>query len=272
MGGYLAADGRLAGESGAGDVDAALRVAAEAGRIVLESGGETYRAEDTIMAIAGALGALSVESFATPTGLMASCEDDEGRSRAVIRRIRKGQMNLDKIARVNAVARDAVAGSCDLDEAERRLCEIDALPPYPKPVPALGSALITGFFCLLFGGAWNDALTAGLVGLAMGRLTSWLGAMRLPGFFINIAGGAFSAAIALGAGAAGLAASVDAVIIGSIMLLVPGVMIVNAIRDTIAGDLVAGVARGADAVISAAGISIGVGVALKLWALAGQAL
>jgi len=63
MGGYLAADGRLAGESGAGDVDAALRVAAEAGRIVLESGGETYRAEDIIMAIAGALGALSVKAL-----------------------------------------------------------------------------------------------------------------------------------------------------------------------------------------------------------------
>jgi uncharacterized membrane protein YjjP (DUF1212 family) len=96
--------------------------------------------------------------------------------------------------------------------------------------------------------------------------------MRLSGFFINIAGGSFAALVALAAVSAGAASHLDTVIIGAIMLLVPGVMIVNAIRDTIAGDLVAGVARGAEAFISAAGISIGVGVMLKLWDLAGGAL
>ena len=51
----------------------------------------------------------------------------------------------------------------------------------------------------------------------------------------------------------------------------PGVAVTNAIRDTIAGDLVAGVARGADALMSAAAISAGAGVAYQLWRLAGQA-
>jgi len=59
------------------------------------------------------------------------------------------------------------------------------------------------------------------------------------------------------------------IIIGAIMLLVPGVTIVNAIRDTIAGDLVAGIARGADAFSSAAGISVGVGLALQAWLMLG---
>jgi uncharacterized membrane protein YjjB (DUF3815 family) len=49
------------------------------------------------------------------------------------------------------------------------------------------------------------------------------------------------------------------------MLLVPGIPIVNAIRDTIAGDLVAGLARGADAAITAAAVSIGTGIAIKTW-------
>ena len=47
------------------------------------------------------------------------------------------------------------------------------------------------------------------------------------------------------------------------------ISITNAIRDTIAGDLVAGIARGADAFISAAGISIGAGAAFGLWRLVG---
>ncbi len=254
------------------DPDAIMRVATEAGRIILESGGETYRAEDVIGALATSMGALNTESFATPTGLMVSCEDEYGKSHSLIRRIRKRQMNLDKIAKVNELARNVVSGSVDMDEADRLLCELDALGSYPSPVPALGAALITAFFCLLFGGAWNDALVAGLIGLFMGRVTRSLEYMRLSGFFINIAGGAFAAFVALAASALGAAGNVDTVIIGSIMLLVPGVMLVNAIRDTIAGDLVAGVARGAEVIISAAGISIGVGFALKIWEIAGGVL
>ncbi len=53
------------------------------------------------------------------------------------------------------------------------------------------------------------------------------------------------------------------------MYLVPGVAITNAIRDTIAGDLVAGVARGADAFMAAAAISIGAGGVIELWRISG---
>ncbi|HRW24708.1 MAG TPA: threonine/serine exporter family protein [Spirochaetia bacterium] len=245
-------------------VDDALRLSAEAARIVLESGGETYRAEDVMSAVASSLGALEPEAFATPTGFMASCDDEYGRGRAVVRRIRKHQLNLDKIARVNALARDAVAGRLDRDGIERELCAIDALGAYPRPLPDLGAAFVTGFFCLLFGGAWNDALVSAGIGLVIGKITSALGSMKLSVFFSNIVGGAFAAAVAIGAEAVGVAGNTDAMIIGSIMLLVPGVLIVNAIRDLIAGDLVAGIARAADAFISAAGISIGVGLALQL--------
>jgi uncharacterized membrane protein YjjP (DUF1212 family) len=143
------------------------------------------------------------------------------------------------------------------------LCTIDAAGGYSGLVQALGSAAITGFFCLFFGGGWQDALVAGFIGLSMGRVTSWFRGMRISDFFVNIVGGAFAAGAAIAAIQLGLGQHQDMIIIGAIMLLVPGVTIVNAIRDTIAGDLVAGIARGADAFISAAGISIGVGLALQ---------
>lgn len=245
-------------------VDDALRLSTDAARIVLEAGGETYRAEDVMTAIASSLGGLGADSFATPTGFMASCDDSSGRSHAVVKRIRKRQLNLGKIARINALARDAVSGKLDQDGIERELCAIDVLGSYPEPLPTLGAAFVTGFFCLLFEGAWNDALIAAAIGVIIGRITAWLGSMKLSEFFSNMVGGGFAAGVALTAAHLGLAGNEDAMIIGSIMLLVPGVMIVNAIRDIIAGDLVAGIARGADAFISAAGISIGVGIALQI--------
>jgi uncharacterized membrane protein YjjP (DUF1212 family) len=252
-------------------VDDALRLSTEAARIVLEAGGETYRAEEVMVAIAASLGGLDADSFATPTGFIASCDDTNGHSSAVVKRIRKRQMNLDKIVRVNALARNAVSGKLDQDGIERELCTIDALGSYPAPLPSLGAAFVTGFFCLLFEGAWNDALVAAAIGIVIGRIMQWLGSMRLSDFFSNIVGGAFAATTAMAAQNLGLAGNKDAMIIGAIMLLVPGVMIVNAIRDLIVGDLLAGIARAADAFISAAGISIGVGVALQVSKLFGGA-
>ena len=49
-----------------------LQVATFAGQIILESGGETYRVEDTILRICKTFGAEQAESFVTPTGIMTS--------------------------------------------------------------------------------------------------------------------------------------------------------------------------------------------------------
>ena len=49
------------------------------------------------------------------------------------------------------------------------------------------------------------------------------------------------------------------------MLLVPGLAITNAIRDTIAGDLVSGIARAVEAFLTAIGVAVGTGVILSFW-------
>lgn len=65
----------------------------------------------------------------------------------------------------------------------------------------------------------------------------------------------------------GLASHLDKIIIGSIMLLVPGIAITNAIRDTIAGDLLAGVSRALEAFLIAIAIAIGTGSIIKIWTM-----
>ena len=62
-----------------------------------------------------------------------------------------------------------------------------------------------------------------------------------------------------------LSNDMDKVIIGSLMLLVPGLSITNAIRDTLAGDLVSGLARGAEAFLTAIAVAIGTGIVLSFW-------
>ncbi|HUX39079.1 MAG TPA: threonine/serine exporter family protein [Rectinemataceae bacterium] len=257
------------GQSRPPEAEDFLLLAADAARLVLESGGETYRAEETAQSIATGLGAVDVECFATPTGIVLSFSGPDGRVRSIVRRVSTRSLNLDRITRTEELVREVVAGTLEWDEAAATLGDIESSPEVPL-LPSLAAAAAgTGFFTLFFGGAWNDALVAAFSGLILSRMTHYLARRRISDFFTNLAGGALIAAVALSAKGMGLAANADLAILGAAMYLVPGVAITNAIRDTIAGDLVAGVARAADAFMSAAAIAIGAGSALGVWGLFG---
>jgi uncharacterized membrane protein YjjP (DUF1212 family) len=249
------------------DPEEILLLAADAARLVLESGGETYRAEETAVAFSTALGGVEAECFATPTGLVLSFSGSDGRIHSIVRRVKKRAMDLERVARIDALVRCLHSGGTELDGAATELDHIERLPGRRVGASFLAAAVGTGFFTLLFHGAWNDALVAGAVGALLSRFTLRLAHKGLPDFVINLVGGAAATLLCLGARRLGLATSADGTIIGVIMLLVPGVAITNAIRDTIQGDLVAGVARGADAFMAAAAISIGAGGAYQLWRL-----
>ena len=65
-----------------------IKLAAEAGKIILENGGETYRVEETINRICYSYEVEFVESFVTPTGIMVSTFTSGGENISVIRRIK----------------------------------------------------------------------------------------------------------------------------------------------------------------------------------------
>ncbi|MBP6492359.1 MAG: threonine/serine exporter family protein, partial [Clostridia bacterium] len=65
--------------------------------------------------------------------------------------------------------------------------------------------------------------------------------------------------------------NLGSIIIGSIMIFLPGVALTNAIRDTLAGDMLSGVSKGMEAVVIAISLASGVGAAIKIWTLLGGA-
>ncbi len=244
-----------------------LLFAADASRLMLESGGETYRAEYVAMGIIVSQGGTEAECFATSTGLMLSFSGEDGKVRSVVRRIKRHGMNLEKVYRIDNMVRHLLLGDIDIEEAARQLDEVERMKDRPVLIRMIASAFGAGWFSLLFKGKTVDALVAAAMGALLSILIYEFQRHKLPGFLSSFAGGAFAALASLVAAYAGLPINTDAVIIGVIMLLVPGVAITNAIRDTIAGDLIAGLARGVDAVITAAAISAGAGGAYALWRL-----
>jgi len=243
---------------------ASLTLAAEAGRLVLQSGGETYRSEETVVELCHAWGLSEVECFATPTGLIASARRSDGRSESVVRRIGHREVDLRRVAMIADAVKGVVGGGKSPASFGSELQRIRETKPRPFLMLLGASGACAAFFSLVFGGSWRDAVAAFFVGMAVKLASASASKQHLPDFIANIAGGLVAGSLASVASLLGVGVNMDKTIIGAIMLLVPGLATVNAIRDTIAGDLVAGVARLADALMSAAAISFGTGFAL--WA------
>ncbi len=242
-----------------------LHIAAEAGRIILQSGGETYRVEETMLRICYAFKVKHADSFVTPTGIMISLIDKNNETISLIKRINNRTVNLEKISKVNNLSREISTNPISLELVEQRLIEIDTTPGYSNNTLIIASAFIAAFFTLLFGGTFKDFVVSIFIGIIIKIISITLNNMQLNDFFINSLGGSVATLLALISVRLNLGNHEDKIIIGSIMLLVPGLIITNSIRDTIAGDLISGISRAIEAIFVAVAIAIGSGIVMKLW-------
>ncbi len=244
----------------------AIIIALYAGEIMLKNGAETYRVEETMCYILKSLGVSHSESFVTPTGIFLSSDSLEDKNPySIVKRIRDRKINLQKVAEVNKFSRDMVSGVVPLHEAMDTLRAIDKKDGYNKIFKALSASLLAASFSMLLGGTWMDFIPAYVTSLVVQGVVISLERSSFSYFLNNIAGGFVAGLMAIIFHQTGWGNSIDKTIIGSIMTLVPGVAITNAIRDSISGDLVSGTSRAAEAFLVAIGIASGVGIALKFW-------
>lgn len=253
------------------DINRIMNVAAYAGKIILESGGEIYRVEETIVRICSAYNINNAQPFATPTVIIVSASNEYGQTVSLVLRIRRRSLNLQKISQVNDISRNIKSKGFTLELIENELSKIDSQKAYSTKVNILCSATTTGFFALVFGGNLRDFVVSFFIGCLIKLVSIALSSVETNEFFINTLCGALAALMALLSVHVNIGAHADKIIIGSIMILVPGLAITNAIRDTIAGELISGITRGVEAFLVAIAIAAGTGVAMKLWFLLGGA-
>ncbi|WP_188632309.1 threonine/serine exporter family protein [Lentibacillus kapialis] len=229
-----------------------------AGKIMLESGAETYRVEDTMNRIASATGLENVQSYATPTGINFSAD-----FAAVTNfiRIENRSTDLHKIADVNSISRDITSGRITINQALTRLNDVDHKRlPFPYWMQIVAAAFVSGSFSFMFGGSWLDIIPsfiAGGIGYAiMAVAAKWVAISFIAHFTASF----FIGLIAILFIANGLGSNLDKVITGAVMPLVPGLHITNAVRDLMAGHLVAGVSKGVESLLTAFAIGAGVAV------------
>jgi uncharacterized membrane protein YjjP (DUF1212 family) len=253
------------------DYNVLLDLTVELGYRLAMSGAETFRIEESINRIMDAYG-IRAEAFAIPNCLHVSIETADGIPMTRMRRIGQHGNDLDAVEKFSNLSRKICSQRPDPKIAMDWLNEVEqSRLQYKLPVYLIGNFLGACGFSILFGGNFIDSLCAGLCGIAVGLVNRFMDNLKANPFFRTIAAAFLMALVAYFTGYLALAKNIDAVIIGALMILVPGLIFTNAMRDIIYGDTNSGINRIVQVFLIAAAIALGTGAAWKfaglLWGI-----
>lgn len=240
-----------------------LCLALDVGEGMLKNGGEVARVEDTIERICRAYGAVHVEVFTIISMINAAIRMPDGSYSSQLRRVKQTTNNLNTLEQLNALSRRVCREKPTLDEFDIQLHEVQKKQPYPIWLHTLSSAMVSCAFCLFFGGGIIDSVVAFFVGLVVCVILD-LKSDRLNSMAKTVISSFVSAMLA------GIAfmllpdINVDSIIIGAIMLLVPGLMFGTSMKDLLCGDLIAGTLKILQALIQTLMIGFGYMLAYAL--------
>ena len=252
------------------DYSALLDLSTDLGYELAMAGAETFRVEESIQRVMAAYG-VDAEVFAIPNYLMVSIIDDNGKPITRMRRIGSHGNNLDAVEKYSSLSRAFCNRTPDPVEGQKWFAYVrKELRTYSLPMQYVGFFVGAAGHALFFGGDWMDFFCSGICGMLVGFVNQFLDKRKANQFFSTIASAFFMALLAYAMGGLGITNNPDAVTIGALMILVPGLLFTNAMRDIIYGDTNSGINRVVQVILIAMGIALGTASAWKiasfLWA------
>ena len=236
--------------------DYLLCLALDVGEGMLKCGAEIGRVENTIERICKAYGAVHVEVFSIISAIIAGVRMADGSYSSQIRRVYHSENNYYKLELFNSISRRICKETPPLEEVEEMIKEAKAKKLYPTWLKPLVAIFATGGFAMFFGGSFLDGIASGLVGAIVCVMTILLDKRinSLAKILISSIVGGFLSCFAV---KIGLGGDLSSIMIGNIMLQIPGLAFGTALRDLLGGDLLAGSLRTIQAILSAIMIAFG---------------
>ncbi len=224
---------------------------------MLSVGAEVNRVEGTLSRMGRAYGAARMNVFVITSSVVVTMVLPDGTDLTQTRRITgPGGTDFTKLEALNTLSRRCCEHPLSVEDLSRALAALDEPPPNPVWI-CLGSMLAAGSFAAFFGGGLWDALVAAVFGMVIFFLQQ-----RLPSLFPNKA--IFNLVSSLLTGTAiSLCGAIfpilqpDKIMIGDIMLLIPGIAMTNSVRDVLVGDTISGIMRLIETLLWAGSLAMG---------------
>ena len=247
------------------DLQLLIKTAMSAGELMLCSGAETYRVEDTMYHILKTADNLEMsEVLVVMKGITASVKVKGEKVVTLVKRVESRENNLSRVVSVNDISRRYCGGELSLQAAYEELNSLKK-KEYRRLSYSIATVAVCVGFSLFFGGGIWEVVSSLIVGAFLAFCIEAVRDLKVHAFIEDVFS---SMGIAMASAVMkimlGGRMDIDIVIISCIMPLVPGMAITNAARDTLRGDYLSGIARMLEAFIKAAGIAIGIGIGLAI--------
>ncbi len=214
----------------------------ELGRCLQAFGTPAHRLEATLSRICRRFG-LQGQFFAFPTGFLATISGEQFQ-RTTVERAPNGDMELEKLTKLQWITDSVLEGRLDASQASEALrLLVNSRPRYGQTPRVLAYGAASASAVWFFGGAWREALLALVLGLLTGLLEARSRKNRTLGYLFNLVAAGFVAFLSLLAArwVPSLSASVPT--LAGLIVLVPGLGFLVAMNELATSNLVAGTAR-----------------------------
>ena len=239
-----------------------LKYAMEIGECMLVSGAGVSRVEDTISRICKAYGAKEANVFSITSSIVTTIEDEKGEILTQTKRIKSYKTDFTKLDELNQLSRYMCKELPEEEEVKRKIAEIKKGKVVVFTEEVLTSAVIAAAWTSFYGGGITEAIIAMIAGAFVTILARYIKILAPNEMVLNFLLSFFVAAFAYISTKFGLTEDYGKIIIGNIMLLVPGVAFVNALRDMIGGDMMSGILRVCESILLAVFLAAGSFMAL----------
>jgi uncharacterized membrane protein YjjP (DUF1212 family) len=241
-----------------------LRCLLDLGEMLLESGAEIDRIEDTIIRMSKAYGAERTDVFVITSIISITLVFGDGYTATETRRV-ANEANTDfrRIESVNSLSRACCMDPLPVNKLRKR---VNQVAEGHKSYAAIltGSILAAAGFAVFFGGSIADGAVAALFASIIAATQKQLSTTRIKTIEANLIMSLF---LGLAAGVLTIvipSLHMDKILIGDIMLLIPGIAMTNSIRNMLVGDTISGIVRLAESLMWAVAIAGGIMVALTM--------
>ena len=232
------------------------------GEYMLTSGAEVMRVEDTITRLCTAYGFVSSDVLTILSSIILTATAADGDIITQTRRIKSRDTNLTRVERLNALSRRVTADPLPSAEFSKAIEEAADVPTYSRTILFLLHGFNAAVFTIFFGGAMADVIPSFLAGLGIYIYLQLGGKLRMNGILLNMICSGLMALSVVGMHALGLGQNSDKIVIGNIMLLIPGLALTTSLRDLINGDMLSAIIGFLEALLKALAIAIGAAMVL----------
>ncbi len=226
------------------------------GEQMLISGAEVHKVEDSIKRIFAAYGTKRTDVFIITSSIVVTIHTDD-KAYTQTRRITETSADYEKLHKLNELSRGICKNKYSDNEIRKQFAEIAKSKKYPLWLEFICYAVIAGAFTLFFGGGITEAAVSFIIG-ALVRFVILLSDKTVKNkIFCKFVSALIVTTLAYTALRLCFILTVDKVIIGNIMTLIPGIGFTTALKDLLVGDSIAGLLRTIEACITALAIAAG---------------